>query len=252
MNDVLFIKAYVNLNDKEFDELAQDELYDGFRGIWRIAKDKTQDLKYAFGIHNGIIKCVYQINQWHGGNTTRYKARTINNHDPKIKNRLEFTGQIALNMHEFIGKNVSRYYQRGEANPIKYMNLDELSRDLFDKIVYPDEIEENDLFEGSKKQILVNAYERNSQARIECIKHYGTKCSICSFDFEKIYGEIGKDFIHVHHIKPLSEINEQYKINPIEDLRPVCPNCHAMLHKRKPAYKIEEIQNKITENIKKI
>jgi len=112
-------------------------------------------------------------------------------------------------------------------------------------IIYPDEIEDKDLFEGTKKQITVNAYERNSQARQKCIEHYGTKCTICSFDFEKIYGEIGQNFIHVHHIRPLSEINEKYQISPIEDLRPVCPNCHAMLHKRIPAYGIEEIQDKI-------
>ena len=105
--------------------------------------------------------------------------------------------------------------------------------------------EDEDLFEGTKKQIMVNAYERSSQARKECIYKYGYKCVICNFDFEEIYGEIGQNFIHVHHVKPLSEIDAQYKINPIEDLRPVCPNCHAMLHKRKPAYCIEEIQNKI-------
>lgn len=113
------------------------------------------------------------------------------------------------------------------------------------RLEHPDDIEDNDLFEGSKKQITVNAYERSSQARQKCIEHYGTKCTICSFDFEKTYGEIGHNFIHVHHIKPLSEIDEKYKINPIKDLRPVCPNCHAMLHKRKPAYSIEEIQDKI-------
>lgn len=112
-------------------------------------------------------------------------------------------------------------------------------------IIYPDDIEDKDLFEGTKKQIMVNAYERSSQARQECISEYGYKCVICNFDFEKIYGEIGQNFIHVHHIKPLSEIDEKYKINPIEDLRPVCPNCHAMLHKRKPAYSIKEIQDKI-------
>ena len=54
---------------------------------------------------------------------------------------------------------------------------------------------------------------------------------------------MGKNFIHVHHIKPLSEIDKEYKINPIQDLRPVCPNCHAMLHKKVPAYSIEEIIN---------
>jgi predicted restriction endonuclease len=111
--------------------------------------------------------------------------------------------------------------------------------------IYPDEIDDKNLFEGAKKQITVNAYERSSQARQECINEYGYKCVICNFDFEKTYGEIGHNFIHVHHLKPLSEIDEKYKIDPIEDLRPVCPNCHAMLHKRKPAYSIEEIKDKI-------
>ena len=114
--------------------------------------------------------------------------------------------------------------------------------------VYPDEIEVDNLFEGLKIQITVNAYERNSKARQECIKHYGTKCFICHFNFEKTYGEIGKNFIHVHHVKPLSEINEEYKVNPIQDLRPVCPNCHAMIHKRKPAYNIEEIKSLLVKN----
>jgi 5-methylcytosine-specific restriction protein A len=115
----------------------------------------------------------------------------------------------------------------------------------FENTVYPDEVKDNDLFEGTAKQITVNAYERNSKARIECIKEYGYKCTICNFDFEKIYGEIGRNFIHVHHIKPLAEIGEKYNIDPIKDLRPVCPNCHAMLHKRKSAYSIKEITNLI-------
>lgn len=112
-------------------------------------------------------------------------------------------------------------------------------------IIYPDDLDASDLFEGAKKQVVVNAYERSIQARDECIKNYGYQCVICKFDFEKIYGAIGKFFIHVHHMKPLSEIGEGYKINPITDLRPVCPNCHAMLHKRKPSYSIEEIKKLI-------
>jgi len=117
-----------------------------------------------------------------------------------------------------------------------------------DNIIYPDEIESQTLSEGAKKQVIVNAYERNSKARQECIKYYGTKCFICGFDFEKQYGEIGKGFIHVHHVKPLAEINEEYKVNPIQDLRPVCPNCHAMIHKKKPAYSIEEIKSFLTKD----
>jgi len=115
------------------------------------------------------------------------------------------------------------------------------------EIIYPDEIKDNNLYEGTKKKIMVNAYERNPQARQECINHYGYKCQICNLDFEKVYGDIGRDFIHVHHIIDISTIAENYKINPIKDLIPVCPNCHAMLHKRKPAYSPDKIKSKLVE-----
>jgi 5-methylcytosine-specific restriction protein A len=61
--------------------------------------------------------------------------------------------------------------------------------------------------------------------------------------FEQCYGEVAKGFIHVHHLRPLSEIGEEYEVDPIADLRPVCPNCHAVLHLRVPAYSIEEVMN---------
>ena len=87
--------------------------------------------------------------------------------------------------------------------------------------------------EGTKIQSYVNRFERNPIARQECLKHYKScKCQICGFDFEKMYGEIGKEFIHIHHIIPLCEIGKEYEVDPIKDLIPVCPNCHAMLHRK--------------------
>lgn len=100
--------------------------------------------------------------------------------------------------------------------------------------------------EGSVRQVLVNAYERSSAARAACIAHYGHACSVCGFDFGKAYGPIGKDFIHVHHLKEIASIAEEYEVDPIQDLRPVCPNCHAMLHRRKPAFTILDLQHLIT------
>ena len=88
--------------------------------------------------------------------------------------------------------------------------------------------------EGGSKKIIVNSYERDPKAREECIKHYGCFCQVCRFDFEKAYGDVGKGYIHVHHIVPLSTINASYVVNPIKDLLPLCPNCHAMIHKFKP------------------
>ncbi|WP_019865762.1 HNH endonuclease [Methylovulum miyakonense] len=111
--------------------------------------------------------------------------------------------------------------------------------------IYPDELDKTEsLFEGIPKTVQVNSYERNQVARAKCIEHYGVQCVVCGFDFEKAYGEIGKGFIHVHHLTQLSEIREGYEVDPINDLNPVCPNCHAMLHKRNPPYAIDEIKVK--------
>jgi len=95
--------------------------------------------------------------------------------------------------------------------------------------------------EGALKIISVNTYERNPQARNACIDAYGLSCSVCDMNFEDSYGDVGKGFIHVHHLIPLSDIREEYFLNPLTDLRPVCPNCHAMLHRRRPAFSIEEL-----------
>jgi len=110
---------------------------------------------------------------------------------------------------------------------------------------FPEEVDQaqEEIFEGAVHKVTVNAYERNPEARRQCIKYYGTKCSICGFDFFEVYGEVGKEFIHVHHLKQISEIGETYKIDPINDLRPVCPNCHAILHKQKPPCTIDEVKS---------
>ena len=113
--------------------------------------------------------------------------------------------------------------------------------------IYPDEVSEPDLYpEGATKRISINYFERNAKARDECLAHYGYSCSVCGFNFEDAYGDIGKQFIHVHHLKPLSEITEEYEVNPLTDLRPVCPNCHAMLHRGEKCLDISELQEKLT------
>ncbi|MBK8806257.1 MAG: HNH endonuclease [Bacteroidales bacterium] len=70
-------------------------------------------------------------------------------------------------------------------------------------------------------------------------------CVVCGFDFEKVYGEIGKGFIHVHHLIPVSQIGKSYQINPISDLRPICPNCHAMIHLKNSPREIDEMRELI-------
>jgi 5-methylcytosine-specific restriction protein A len=110
----------------------------------------------------------------------------------------------------------------------------------------PEEVDPKEVFkEGASKIVTVNQYERSAVARAKCLAHHGYKCAVCSFDFEKTYGEIGKNYIHVHHIIPISEIGKEYELNPVSDLVPVCPNCHAMIHITRPALSIKQLRKAI-------
>ena len=102
--------------------------------------------------------------------------------------------------------------------------------------------DDDSLYEGALVKVKANKYERNQKARKECVKKKGYRCMVCGQDFETTYGEIGKGFIHVHHVTPISTIGKQYKLNVDTDLVPVCPNCHYMLHRKDPPYTIEELK----------
>lgn len=110
----------------------------------------------------------------------------------------------------------------------------------YDEIPNPETV-----FEGAKKEIIVNRYERSREAREKCIVAHGCKCAVCGMDFEKVYGEIGRGFIHVHHIVKISSIGEEYELDPIKDLVPVCPNCHAMLHRKDPPYDVDDLKKSL-------
>lgn len=108
--------------------------------------------------------------------------------------------------------------------------------------VLPSESYPAETFEGTQAKIYVNRYERDPKARKACISIFGTVCAVCHFDFGKTYGEIGTGFIHVHHLNPLAAVGKKHKVDPRTDLRPVCPNCHEMLHQRSPPFSIEELR----------
>lgn len=97
--------------------------------------------------------------------------------------------------------------------------------------------------EGSRITVMVNAYERNRRARALCIKKYGLNCSVCSFNFSSAYGEIGENYIQVHHLEQLSVTPGKRVIELERDLRPVCANCHQMLYKKTPPYSIGQLKN---------
>jgi 5-methylcytosine-specific restriction protein A len=112
-------------------------------------------------------------------------------------------------------------------------------------LVEEDELLINGKSEGSAYYRLSKQYERNRINRAACIEIHGMSCKLCGFNFGERFGELGYGFIHIHHVVPLSEMGGSYVLNPLTDLIPVCPNCHAMIHRRRPALGIEEVKNKI-------
>lgn len=117
-------------------------------------------------------------------------------------------------------------------------------------VIFPEIIddEKSKYWEGAKMQVVVNVYERNLKARQKCLDCHGYNCAVCETSFEHVYGAIGKNFIHVHHLREISDIGSSYKLDPEKDLCPVCPNCHAMLHQKRPCYTVEELKKIINKS----
>jgi 5-methylcytosine-specific restriction enzyme A len=168
------------------------------------------------------------------------------------------TGHESMNILHYIGlkdkhKGIFRDYSITEATDI----MEQLDSD-FDLVIQSlirfnnqldnnqslEEVIEDDLDsekaeddsyykDGAVKQYYGKRYERRPENRKKAIEHHGLSCVVCGFNFEKVYGERGKDFIEVHHVNPLRNIGEQIVIDPKEDLVPVCSNCHRMIHRRK-------------------
>ncbi len=104
--------------------------------------------------------------------------------------------------------------------------------------------------EGGVKQVIINKYERNPVNRELCLIANGYSCKVCGFNFQKTYGQLGTDYIEVHHIVPVSKMKEEYVINPAKDLIPLCANCHAMIHRKDPPLMPQELAD-IIQNVSK-
>ena len=94
-------------------------------------------------------------------------------------------------------------------NYIETYFTDNYQTDFFPDMVKEAEVE----YEGAKKSVIVNKYERSSKARENAVKYHGINCKVCNMNFEDVYGVIGKEFIHIHHIIPIHKIGKNYKVN---------------------------------------
>lgn len=166
-------------------------------------------------------------------NNVLFDKESLDNIDPKIIQQW-FPQQSGISIKpEVVDALESNWFNFIREN--KYIRNSFISNDVITDIT-------GSFLEGKSKEILQTRYERNPQARKTCLNHHGYSCQICDFNFETYFGEVGKGFIHIHHINSIAEIGKEHEIDPKKDLIPVCPNCHAMIHSRRPAFTIEEIK----------
>jgi|GEM_PF-870799 len=106
-------------------------------------------------------------------------------------------------------------------------------------------------YQEGKARFRLHIVKERNRKLIEDAKKFWKKqneepirCSVCSFSFKERYGEIGTDFIEAHHKEPISSLTEETSIS-IEDLVPVCSNCHRMLHRGKFLLSIEDLRKQL-------
>ncbi|MCW2131459.1 HNH endonuclease [Arthrobacter sp. VKM Ac-2550] len=136
---------------------------------------------------------------------------------------------------------------RGWGEPIPPAELPAL-RDVWADYAGPSQFEPTLAVPGALPdeallKVSANRYEVGPQARTACIRHHGSSCAACGFNFAAAYGGLGKDYIQVHHIVPAAEQGADYQLDPLTDLVPLCANCHVMAHQRTPvAYSPAELR----------
>lgn len=101
--------------------------------------------------------------------------------------------------------------------------------------------------EGRELFLKHRARERNSTViqRAKSLfleKHGRFFCEACRFDFEKVYGELGHGFIEAHHTIAVSTLSENSETK-VSDIAMLCPNCHRMVHRRRPWLSMKDLQS---------
>ena len=156
--------------------------------------------------------------------------------------RLQLTlskGQLELGVHEGDSdlEIVSKWTCRFAASIMAILPLEGHSSSSEEEVEgYP---------EGATSKIRVNRYERDLRNRAAAISIHGTNCQACGMKFGLCYGEIAEGYIEVHHTTPVSQLGENYLIDPAKDLVPLCSNCHSVVHRRNPPLSVNELKTRI-------
>lgn len=96
--------------------------------------------------------------------------------------------------------------------------------------------------EGRISDVTMRRRERSPVARAACLAVYGFDCYVCGLNLRARYVGLAIEVVHVHHEEPLARASGEREFDPVAKMKPVCPNCHAVIHAREPPYSIAEVK----------
>lgn len=167
---------------------------------------------------------VLKIDTNSGGKIAHLNAQS----DGKIREAIDFyLGFLDSKKHPLAEQEIKRRKKNSSKETKPTSKGGSLKQNKTTEVSEPDPY---DKLEGKKHEETVTRYERDRGNRKTCIAHYGYVCQVCGMNFEQTYGDIGKDYIEVHHLHPVAK--GERKVNPVEDLIPLCSNCHSMIHRQ--------------------
>lgn len=239
-------QRYIDINSSAWDEIIK---------YWK--KACIQDIKcLLLGIRHedkDICEHIFSVE----GDLSLFSGRSVYIHAEHlrdIRNDLDInvydipdeqSGKLAIFKKDMLEKYIDSF-----ENHFSSKSVIEIIRDYV--ITLEEEnlsVVEKTTTEGKKLFYYTTKYERKASNRDAAIKIHGTNCFGCGFNFEEHYGERGKGYIEIHHVKPLYELDEEVNIDVEKDLIPLCSNCHRMVHKvKKDVLTLEELRKILNEN----
>lgn len=214
--EVLDDKTAVKNTDKSFFKYKGALIPKGVRAYFELDTLNLGDKKNIVLLYGGI----------------HYQASITRENAQPGRTRLFWHTDLAeqFSREIFKGNSGLRFYRiTGDLYELTFLHYKVIENDKNDNL----ESKVMKYSEGRKIEYYVTTYERNKKNREAAIKFHGTRCQACGFDFGEAYGKMGRDFIEVHHVKPLAEPGEEVLVNPQTDLVCLCSNCHRMIHRRK-------------------
>lgn len=189
-----------------------------------------------------------------GRNDDRFsqKVRNLTSHNTLINRGLAARGSAHNAPFTITEAGLGLYRRHANAmvplTDFSFSDTGPVLKDLADDknvVVLDDQV----IREGELKTRTADYRSRSRELRHEAIKHYTRDgrlpCEACGFDFSKAYAQIGNGFIHIHHLKPVSFMRgEPMNLKQaLANVRPLCANCHQMVHRRSPPISIAELQS---------